>query len=212
MPTDSFESQLVERIRQGEPDAWQVCIDRYEGRLTAFARSRVRQQAAAEDIVQEAFLGFLTSLPNYDSRTPLDSFLFAITAHKITDHLRREGRRPTLALLPDDSQQAAAMPNGGRVASSMARSRERRNTEEGVLGSAMAGLVARWKQDGEWERLMCIELLMVCGWPNKQVASRLGISEQAVANHKHFAVRKLREAGLQARMSGPELEALGLTE
>ncbi|MEZ6056217.1 MAG: sigma-70 family RNA polymerase sigma factor [Planctomycetaceae bacterium] len=211
MPADPFEQQLVERIRRGEAEAWQGCIDRYEGRLLAFARSRVRQLAAAEDIVQETFLGFLTSLPNYDTRTPLESFLFAIAAHKITDHLRREGRRPTFSLLPDDSHAESDRPGDARVASSMARSHERRTVEAGVLGEALSELITRWKRDGEWERLMCAELLIVCGWPNKQVASRLGISEQAVANHKHFIVNKLREAGLRARLSAFELDSLGLS-
>ena len=30
------------------------------------------------DVVQETFIGFLTSLPNYDSRRPLESYLFSI--------------------------------------------------------------------------------------------------------------------------------------
>ena len=45
-----------------------------------------------------AFLGFLNSLPNYDGRRPLESYLFSICAYKLTDHLRREGRRPAVPL------------------------------------------------------------------------------------------------------------------
>jgi RNA polymerase sigma-70 factor (ECF subfamily) len=32
------------------------------------------------------------------------------------------------------------------------------------------------------------------------VAERLGISEQAVANHKHFTVTKLKDAAKKARL------------
>lgn len=39
---------------------------RYEGRLLAFVESRIRNRSTSEDIVQEAFIGFLNSLPNYD--------------------------------------------------------------------------------------------------------------------------------------------------
>ena len=214
MASNSFEADLVARIREGEERAWQECIDRFEGRLLAFARSRLRNKSAAEDIVQEAFVGFLTSLPNYDDRTPLDSFLFAITAHKLTDHLRREGRRPAFPMFSDADSATSPREWAGsdRVASSMARSQERRVVEEEVLANALIELIERWNQQEDWERLKCMELLFVRGWPNKNVAARLNITEQAVANHKHFVVSKLRDAGTQARMTNETLEALGLSQ
>src|SRR5262245_37222876 len=89
---------LVQRIRQGEAQAWNELIARFEGRLLAFVDSRLRRRAGAEDVVQETFIGFLTSLPNYDERRPLEGYLFSIAAHKLTDSLRREGRRPALPL------------------------------------------------------------------------------------------------------------------
>src|SRR6266403_2114229 len=89
---------LVEQIRAGQPDAWNVLIAQYEGRLLSFVDSRLHRRASSEDVVQETFIGFLTSLPNYDTRRPLESYLFSIAAHKLTDYLRREGRRPTLPL------------------------------------------------------------------------------------------------------------------
>src|SRR5512139_2562229 len=113
---------LVERIRAGESDAWNELIARFEGRLLAYVESRVRNRAAAEDLVQETFIGFLTSLPNFDRRRPLESYLFSIAAHKLTDHLRREGRRPTLPLVPGGSSGSDWEPAGSdRVASSIAR-------------------------------------------------------------------------------------------
>ena len=64
----------------------------------AFVESRLGRRGPSEDIVQESFLGFLNSLPNYDGRRPLESYLFSICAYKLTDHLRREGRRPAVPL------------------------------------------------------------------------------------------------------------------
>ena len=71
---------LIERIREGDPQAWQNLLERYEGRLLAFVNSRIRNRATSEDIVQEAFVGFLISLPNYDGSRPLESYLFSICA------------------------------------------------------------------------------------------------------------------------------------
>ena len=64
---------LVQDIRKGDTDAWQRLIDRYEGRLLAFARRRLSDRSQAEDIVQEAFVGFLNSLPNFDEQRDLQS-------------------------------------------------------------------------------------------------------------------------------------------
>src|ERR671912_437674 len=92
------DSLLVDRIRRGETQAWDDLIARYEGRLLAFVESRLGRRAPSEDIVQEAFLGFLNSLPNFDGKRPLEGYLFSICAYKLTDHLRREGRRPAVPL------------------------------------------------------------------------------------------------------------------
>ena len=86
-PPSEVEQLLVQRIRAGEGDAWSDLISRYEGRLLAFAESRLSNRSAAEDIVQEALMGFLNSLPNYDGRRSLESYLFSICAYKLTDHL-----------------------------------------------------------------------------------------------------------------------------
>lgn len=209
MPPDPLTRELVERIRSGETAAWKECIDRYEGRLLAFVNSRVRDRAAAEDLVQETFLGFLTALPNYDDRTPLDAFLFGIAAHKLTDYLRRKGRRPTLPFLAGESSQPGDhLPAADRAASSLFRSQEQRAREETVLADCLRELISRWQQRGEWERLKCLELLLVRGWSNKDVAGRLGISEQAVANHKHFVLGKLRAAAQAARLDPDQLPGI----
>ena len=82
-PSDQL---LVGRIRGGEPAAWNELIARFEGRLLAFVEGRLGRRTAGEDVVQETFLGFLTSLPNFEDSRPLESYLFSIAAHKLTDH------------------------------------------------------------------------------------------------------------------------------
>ena len=187
---------LIRRIRAGEEGAWAELIERFEGRLLAFVESRAGNRLAAEDVVQETFIGFLTSLPNYDARRPLESYLFSIAAHKLTDHLRREGRRPTLPLVPGGSSSHSSWepPDSGRPASSILRSGERRQLEETALVAAMGDQIEHWRCRGDWQKVQCLELLLVRGWSNKDVAARLRFSEQAVANYKFEFVAKLRAA------------------
>ncbi len=186
------DAYLVERIRNGDADAWQALIDRYEGRLMAYTDSRIRNRATSEDIVQEAFVGFLISLPNYDGGRPLESYLFSICAYKLTDHLRREGRRPSIQMHRRGSSGSGQIdpPGGDRVASSIARSVERKEIEENAVRDAISEQIGRWKSSDGWTKLKAIELLFVRGLANKGVAEELGLTEQQVANYKSdFQIR-----------------------
>ncbi len=192
---------LVDRIRAGDAEAWKDCIAAYEGRLLAFADSRLRDRAAAEDVVQDTFVGFLTGLPNYDDSRPLEAFLFAIAAHKITDLLRKRGRRPAVQDV-DGPDGATPLPDSrARVASSMARSQERQRTEEQLISGVLSPLIEECRGRRNFERIKCLELLFVGGMANKDVAARLGISEQDVANHKQFLVARLRAEAARLRVA-----------
>jgi RNA polymerase sigma-70 factor (ECF subfamily) len=207
MPTTDAEKLLIQQVRAGDGRAWQQLIERFEGRLLAFVDSRLHDRAASEDTVQETFIGFLTSLPNYDEDRDLEAYLFSIAAHKLTDHLRKQGRRPIDQLGSDDhGRPLDEVPGSARAASSIARSDERRVAEEQHLTEALGGLIREWLAKGDFDRLRCLELLIVCGWANKDAAKYLGITEQAVASYKFQAIARLKEL---ARRAGLSLENLG---
>lgn len=195
LPT-AADQLLVERIRQGDHQAWSDLIDRFEGRLLAYVETRIRDRAASEDIVQETFVGFLNSLPNYDRRRALESYLFSICAYKLTDHLRRSGRRPAIPMSSGGTSSGEWELPDARVhgASSIARSGERRQIEEHAMAEALQGQIARWKDKGEFVKLKCAELLFVRGWANKDVARQLDITEQQVANYKFDFIARMSQA------------------
>ncbi len=201
---NSPERLLVESIRSANADAWQQLIDRFEGRLLAFVGSRLIDRSHAEDIVQETFIGFLNSLPNFDCQRPLESYLFSIAAYKLTDHLRREGRRHTLAFYTgdDSSDGAQRVPGANRAVSSLAQSVERRDTEELALVEALKDQIRKWQSKSDWPKLKCIELLFVAGMGNQDTAELLEITEQQVANYKSDFV--LRSKTLISRIAGRE--------
>jgi RNA polymerase sigma-70 factor (ECF subfamily) len=142
----------------------------------------------------------------------LESYLFSIAAHKLTDHLRREGRRPTLPLASAGSQGEWELPDGGRQVSSIARSGERKSLESEALAQAMREQIDRWRQQKDWEKIKCLELLQVRGMANKDVAARLDLSEQQVANFKFDFLARLKKAVRRQGLSRdvfPELYADG---
>src|SRR5438105_15447254 len=120
---------LIQQVREGDQRAWENLIARYEGRLLAFVERRLRDRATSEDVVQETFIGFLNSLPHFDDQRELQTYLFTIASHKLTDHLRRSGRHPLHPASDRQSDVLHQQLDHHPAASSMARSQERRQLE-----------------------------------------------------------------------------------
>src|ERR1043165_878256 len=115
----------VHTIRPGDTRAWEDLIARYEGRLIAFVDRRLHDRAASEDVVQETFVGFLHSLPNFDDKRELQTYLFSIASYKLTDYLRRTGRHPLHPVSDSPDDLLHRQPDSARAVSSVARSHER---------------------------------------------------------------------------------------
>jgi RNA polymerase sigma-70 factor, ECF subfamily len=200
---------LIQQIRQGDSRAWETLIGRYEGRLLAFVQRRLRDRATSEDVVQETFIGFLNSLPHFDDRRELQTYLFTIASHKLTDHLRRSGRHPLQTASDGNSDLLGQQFDPHQAASSMARSQERRQLETEAIVRCLGEIIRNWQGRGDFLRLKVLELLLVKGKPNRDVAAMLQISEQQVANYRFAAIKKLgeqiRAAGLSPDVF-PELQ------
>jgi RNA polymerase sigma-70 factor (ECF subfamily) len=208
MPSES-DRLLIRQIRLGDSRAWDTLIARYEGRLLAFVERRLRDRATSEDVVQETFVGFLNSLPNFDENRELQTYLFTIASHKLTDHLRRVGRHPLHTVSDSTGDILQHQLDHHRAASSLVRSQERRELETEAVARGLGMLLRDWQKRGDFLRVKVLELLLVKGWANRDVAAHLGITEQQVANYRFAAVKKLGE---QIRAAGlppdvfPELE------
>ena len=67
-------------------------MDRYGDYLYAFALSRVRDPAVAEEMVQETLLAALGARKNFKKRSSEKTWLTGILKHKIIDHFRKQFR------------------------------------------------------------------------------------------------------------------------
>src|ERR1700733_3371984 len=156
---------LIQQIRQGDARAWEHLIACYEGRLLAFVQRRLHDRAASEDVVQETFIGLLTSLPNFDDHRELQTYLFTIASHKLIDQLRRQGRHPLHTITADDSDSPLRQkPDEHPAASSVARGKERRELETAALVRIVGELLRHWQDQGDFLHVKVLELLLVKGW------------------------------------------------
>lgn len=76
-----------------DPLEW---FELYGDYLFAYARRRVREQSAAEDLVQETFLAALAATRNFAGKSSEKTWLTGILKHKIYDYFGKRSRQPGL--------------------------------------------------------------------------------------------------------------------
>lgn len=101
-PTDHDDEIALIDAAKADPREFGELYDRYFGRLYRFAYSRVRDQAAAEDITSEVFVKALAALPRFShTGRPFHAWLYRIAMNAITDSARNSGRTAPLERLDD---------------------------------------------------------------------------------------------------------------
>lgn len=93
------ERALVTAAQRGDDEAWRELFDEYYPRLYGFMRSRVRDEAQAEDLASEAFLDAFRGLPRFRWRgKPFGAWLFKVARNRWRQHLRSEAARPSATI------------------------------------------------------------------------------------------------------------------
>src|SRR5215211_3745263 len=87
------DTELVDLVRGGDGDAFRGIMQRYNQRLYRVARGVVRDEAEAEDVVQEAYVRAFAGLPGFRGEAGLSTWLTRIVLNEALGRMRR--RRPT---------------------------------------------------------------------------------------------------------------------
>ncbi|MGA2609044.1 MAG: RNA polymerase sigma factor [Terriglobia bacterium] len=197
---------LIERIRNGDPEAFSVLFGKYRSRLAVLVHYRTGPELdrlyEVDDILQETFLKAFRDFDQFTYRTPgsFMSWLARIADHVLADLARSQGRqkRQAAEMLRFRSQ---SNPAGPEPVDSKTPSR--------VLAEAegVRGLLDKLNSLPEDYR-QAILLMKVEGLSTSEAAERLGKSNEATALLLHRALKRFRElqhppAGPGSRMKGP---------
>jgi len=96
-PLSDFE--VAQRIAAGDQDELQRLMRRYNQRLYRTARSILRDDAEAEDTVQESYLLAYKAMSQFRGDAKLSTWLVRIVANEALGRLRRRSRRAELIQL-----------------------------------------------------------------------------------------------------------------
>src|SRR6185295_20302347 len=84
--------QLVAALREGDEAAFLAVVRRHHPSMVRVARAFVASDAVAEEVVQEAWLGVLDGIGQFEGRSSLRSWLFSIVANRARSRAAREAR------------------------------------------------------------------------------------------------------------------------
>ena len=99
------EAELIARTQNGDTEAFNPIVRRYQQKIYDLIYKRVRHHETAEDICQEVFLKAWQALPNYKSHTVFYSWLYRIAVNCSIDFIRREQREIVFTYeLPEDAE------------------------------------------------------------------------------------------------------------
>lgn len=189
---NSADQYLVEQIREGDESAWRQLIDRFSGRLLAFARARTSSLSDAEDLVQEAFIGFLNSASNFDTSRSLETYLFTILRYKLYDLLRQKKIKTITEPDGEGEWWDRIVPVDSLSPSGIAVVAEAQREQEQLLIDLLKQLIRDYRDRDAFDDLQIIELIFFGGKRNLDVAELLEQDQKAVAGVKFRAIQKLK--------------------
>ena len=95
------DAALVEHVRRGDATAFAAVMRRYNRRLYRTARAILKDDGAAEDALQEAYVAAFNHIGEYRGDAALGTWLTRIVVNQALQALRRTRRERVV--IPDES-------------------------------------------------------------------------------------------------------------
>lgn len=170
------DSELVRLGRRGDDSALSALVERHHGAAYRVAWSLLKDDDAAQDVVQDAFLKAFRALDTYRGDASFRTWLLTITANEARGALRKRGRRRETAL-----EDAAPV-----------RSDDADPAEAAIMSQESARARRMMEQLPEKQRLS-VSLRIDEGLSFREIGEVIGSSEGAARVNYFHGIRRLRE-------------------
>jgi RNA polymerase sigma-70 factor (ECF subfamily) len=178
------ELACLESMRRGDPTCLGGFFEAWADRLYSLSLRLTGDPAAAEDVVQEAFVKLMAGADRIEGRSRLATWLYRVAYNASMDRLREQKK---LAPVPPDEDDEAALPmpttlaEFGRSPEAMLRDAEMRHALDEAIQSLPPSLRAAFL------------LRDVEGLTTAEAAEALGLTETNLKVRLHRARLLLRE-------------------
>ncbi len=175
------DEEIVERVRCGELAAYEILMRRYNQRLFRVAVSILRDDAEAEDVMQETYFRAFRSLSQFAGLAKFSTWLTKIAVHEALSRLRRRQRMEIEPVTDKNSLTMDNVTTGTPDPERQAHGSELRD----VLEAAITALPDLYRS--------VFVLRAVEGLSAAETAACLDIGEEAVKTRLHRARQMLRK-------------------
>jgi RNA polymerase sigma-70 factor (ECF subfamily) len=185
------EAALIARLRARDTEALEILMERHASRVYRVAFGVTRNEADAEEVVQDVFLSLFEKISAFEERAALGTWLYRVATN--TALLRRRGKRVELEVSLED-QLPAFREDGHRDGErSFLLADWSTNAEEEVLSGETHALVRRAIDMLPPHYRAVVVLRDIEELSNEETAEILGEAVSSVKSRLHRARMALRE-------------------
>jgi RNA polymerase sigma-70 factor (ECF subfamily) len=175
------DDEVVRRVKAGEHALFEILMRRYNQRLYRVARSIVKDEAEAEDVMQQAYVNAYTHLDQFADRAKFATWLTRIAVYEALARVRRRGRLTEIDPMSDTDETGGGLTSKGPDPEQQAFTGEMRRALELSL-------------DALPEIYRTVFMLRdVEGLSTAEAAECLGVTEESVKTRLHRARALMRE-------------------
>ncbi|HET7434632.1 MAG TPA: RNA polymerase sigma factor [Thermoanaerobaculia bacterium] len=175
-PSQMSDEEVVRRVVAGETAMFEILMRRYNQRVYRVVRSIVRDDAEAEDVMQQAYMNAFVHLKQFEVRSRFSTWLTRIA---INEALARVRRREMRAEVSEESMQEIAATHA--------------NPEEQATAAELRGVVEREIATLPEAYRTVLMLREVEGLSTSEAADCLDTTEDVIKTRLHRARNMLRE-------------------
>jgi RNA polymerase sigma factor (sigma-70 family) len=91
---DIPDEDIAKRVQHGDADAFGILIERYEAKLSRYARKFLAGYEDREDALQNVFIKAYEHIQGYDPKRPFSPWVYRIAHNEFVNVLRKQKREP----------------------------------------------------------------------------------------------------------------------
>src|SRR5215475_11661125 len=144
------DEEVVERVKSGETALYEILMRRYNQRLYRAARAILKDEAEAEDVMQDAYVRAFQNLRQFEGRAPFSAWLVRIAVNEAIGRKRGRDRNTSLEEGNESGEISVSVAEAGPdPEQSATRAEMGQMLEEAVLGLPEAYRVVVMLRDVE---------------------------------------------------------------
>ena len=187
--TEVSDEALMIRFQRGDRSAFTQLLRRHQTGLYNFALRQLRIQAAAEDVVQEAFVRVVQNAADFKHEARFSTWVYTITRNLCIDQLRKRALRKHPSL---DEARKSDVGDGPTLGEQTADSRA--NVERQATGTEIKTRILAAVDELPEDQREVFLLRELSNLPFKEIAEITGVPENTVKSRMRYALERLQAA------------------